>query len=1793
MASEVYGKIKIVRDRLEDFKKRFSTFSSLDQNLKDSEIFLNIQISDLSEEFTRVKSLHSDIIANGSEDDEHFSNYKADKCFQAIQNIYFKHTTSLHEFLKIIMKSDRQHDVTFSEISQGTMKKLNPNLESTSISYPYDSSLAYIQGSVPNFDGKYDKWPEFMYSFISNVHENNALTNGMKLRILQSLLKDDALKVIKREFSNLMAAEYDAVWNKLTSRYNHKRTIIYSYFSALVFQPQLEKECSEAIKSLYDTTYDTIVALKSLDLNCDEWGDLLLFIVYSKLPIRTKEAWNEKQPDSDSLPKFSTFLEFLERRFRTLESVEATRNDISTFSNKKQTIKRVSTLQSSSKPSKNENSKPHESQNHPSSVRHICKCCNKGPHSIRKCYKFKKMKPYDRLSLIKHLGYCTNCLSYSHDITKCISEGRCEHCKETHNSLLCLKVADINNGNGFNAGNIGVHNGQDFVPQSQSMLGVPSTCDGRFTLNPTTLMSASEENQSVVFPTALVKVKNSEGGYVVLRAMVDSCSDASYITESAARKLRLPIERVNIQVSGLGNNVTSESKGMTSFNIHSLVKSTFNRKVNAYVLSLISPNRPLINFKATNRIPESIKLADPNFNHAAKIDLLLGGEVDCAIFKSGSFKSDNIIYRETELGWIVSGCVSHELNCFTAAIARTENLELVFKSLDQSIRRFWEIEELPVSRALTGEEMLCEEIYEATTIRLPTGRYSVSLPFKRKISGFSNMRKIALSRFGLLEKRFSKNAELKGQYASCLQEYIEMGHMSEVDPSKFLCGYYIPHHCVFKEDSSTTKLRVVFDASAKDFESQSLNENIMNGPRLQPELIDHLLRFRFFKIAFTADVAKMYRQILINSNDRKFQLILWRPNPEDKLKTYCLNTVTFGTTSAPYLAVKTLFRLAEDEIVRFPKGSLCLKTGFYVDDCIYGADNISEALDIQYQTRMILSSAGFHLRKWSSNSKELVRSVPENDRETNDLLSFDSKSSVKTLGVQWCPSEDNFHYDICLSNASAVTKRSILSDVAKIFDPLGWISPCVIKAKILIQELWSEKIDWDQPIPTEHLKTWINIRDGLRSVSNDIKVSRWLHTVTGSDIEVHGFSDASQKAYAAAIYIKTGTHVNLLFAKTRVAPLKQISLPRLELMGAVMLAKAMNHCKNVCQFRSAEFYYWCDSQIALAWIKDEPQKRAVFVGNRVSEIQSLTNPKDWYYVESKENPADLGTRGISAIELPSLNLWWGGPAFIQDFRKNDYNQTRENVVLPKEDDVKRKSVKSVSILQTFISNKRSSLQEISSNIFKFKFEPLNKFSTLSKLVRIIAYCLRFRKSNRSSHSHISPSEYDKALLTILRVVQMEAFTDEVLEIQTDGVPKTSKIFSLNPFVNDHDGLLRVSGRLENATHLNYDQKHPVILPYSHIISKLIVSHAHLTTLHGTEQQTFLLVSQRYHIIRCRSLIRLITNNCVKCFRYRCATQQQLMGQLPKLRITPNRPFLNCGVDFAGPFEIKKFRGRCKTHYKSYFAVFVCFSTKAVHLEVVIDLSTPAFIAAYRRFISRRGLVQNLYSDCGSNFKGAEKRITRSMVDQENEWNEIMSKELAEFKTTWHFNPPGSPHFGGLWEAGVKSVKHHLKRIVGNTKLTYDEFETVLLQIEACLNSRPLCRSNDFKDCIVITPAHFLIQDSLLSLPDDNLLTNNTSLSNRWDLLQKMVQDFWKIWNHEYLNTVRQRQKWRLLRENLKVDDVVVIQEKKLPPNSWLLARVVEVHCGADGLVRVVSLKTEKSSFLRPVTKLCPLPIHCD
>lgn len=276
--------------------------------------------------------------------------------------------------------------------------------------------------------------------------------------------------------------------------------------------------------------------------------------------------------------------------------------------------------------------------------------------------------------------------------------------------------------------------------------------------------------------------------------------------------------------------------------------------------------------------------------------------------------------------------------------------------------------------------------------------------------------------------------------------------------------------------------------------------------------------------------------------------------------------------------------------------------------------------------------------------------------------------------------------------------------------------------------------------------------------------------------------------------------------------------------------------------------------------------------------------------------------------------------------------------------------------------------------------------------------------------------------------------------------------------------------------------------------------------------------------------------------------------------------------------------------KCYIALFVCLTIKAYHLELVENLTTEAFIAAFRRFTARRGIPTDLYMDNGTYFAGAKNELPRLLLEETSGCSKEIVQSLRNDGTQFHFIPPHAPHFGGLWEAGVKSTKHHLKRVIGERRLRFEQFTTVITQIEAVLNSRPLCPlTSDPAETQTITPAHFLIGRALTTVPSPCLLALPENRLDVYQLVQKMLQDFWKIWSTEYLHRLQQRPKWTVANANLKLGQIVLIKEDNLPPGKWLLAIVTGTTEGQDGKVRVVNLRTATGHLQRPIHKVCPLP----
>lgn len=443
----------------------------------------------------------------------------------------------------------------------------------------------------------------------------------------------------------------------------------------------------------------------------------------------------------------------------------------------------------------------------------------------------------------------------------------------------------------------------------------------------------------------------------------------------------------------------------------------------------------------------------------------------------------------------------------------------------------------------------------------------------------------------------------------------------------------------------------------------------------------------------------------------------------------------------------------------------------------------------------------------------------------------------------------------------------------------------------------------------------------------------------------------------------------------------------------------------------------------------------------------------------------------------------------------------------------------------------------------------------------------------------------------MRIAQQQNFSDEIAQLgRSQPLQAHSPLLRLRPFL-DADGLLRLGGRLQHAL-LPYEEKHPLILAKKNHLSLLFARDAHTASLHGGPQLTRSLLLRSVWILQAGSLVRSVVYRCVRCAQFRAATTEQQMGQLPVERARPSRPFQNAGVDYAGPILLRAAKGRGHKAFKGYVCLFVCQTSRAIHLEAVSDLTSAAFLAAFKRFTARRGLCRQLLSDNGTNFRGAAREL-RSMFKAASAFYHECAASLANDGTEWRFIPPGAPHFGGLWEAGVKSVKYHLRRVIGEHRLTYEELTTLLAQVEACLNSRPLhALSNDPSDLVALTPGHLLIGESLLTIPEPPHLDAYAGrISSRWALVSSMRDHLWNRWSKEYIHHLQQLKRWPRSRMNLKVGALVLVKDELQPPAKWALARITALHPGADGLVRVVTVRTAGSVFKRPITKLCPLPVE--
>lgn len=1599
---------------------------------------------------------------------------------------------------------------------------------------------------LPSFGGNLQEWVSFRDIFESAVGNSSHLSKSQKLTYLKTCLVGEAAKHIRSLV--LSDANYDIAWKALTDRYQNERELLFSILRRMMNQPNVSST-SSSVRQLIDTTKECTRSLEVLKVPVQHWDSIIIFVMFQKLDSSSRELWEQQLKDS-TIPDLDGMYTFLEQRARAL-AASAT------------TTPRVN-------PPKQQQQR-HQAQNFHMEPSAQCKLeCVGNQHPMYLCRKFRDMSVPDRVSYLKSKNMCLNCFGEGHFSSKCGNKHSCKTCGSRHHTLIHQSSAPQR---------------QQTSPSYNSQ--VLATVNNHHIQN--------SDLELGMLSTALVRVIDSSGQLHPCRVMLDSGSPVCIISEACKTRIGLSSKSKSTSMCGLQGVSVGTSNAITTFALTTHFQSDMNLTVTALIMPRITKNQPPLPHDITEWPHiKNLRLADPKFNIPATVDILLGSDIFYTILESGKIPGPNgAPYAiNSSLGWLVGGKTSGEIEQISSFVTDI--------SLDNKLQQFWEAEGLPEETKFTEEERMCEEHFLNNHTRDDSGRFIVTIPTKPEISTLGSSRSHATLRLHQLEKRLSshKNPEIntkrlrqREEYNKFMEEYEQMGHMTLIPDAEITSSssptYYIPHHFIEKPTSTTTKFRVVFDASAKTTSGSSLNEMMMIGPVVQDSLLSILIRFRKHPVAFTADIEKMYRQILINPKQRDLQRIVFRTHPSLPIRDYRLNTVTYGTASAPYLATRCLKQLANDSAVSHPLASPILDSDAYVDDIQSGSSSIPSAIATIEQLNSLCSTARLPLRKWTCNNEQVLSSIPVELRETKSLIPVDTDHTVKTLGIFWNPQADEYLFQINLPvEVKSYTKRIILSEMSKIFDPLGWLTPVIISAKIFMQLLWKDHHDWDSVLP-EHIQTkWKLFRKELHKLES-VMIPRCVIKGSPCRVTLCCFSDASNVAFSSCVYtccyyVNSEPEAYLVAAKSRVAPLDSPSIPRLELCGAVLLSSLTLQVTTAMKYKFDEVNCYTDSTITLAWINSTPQRWKTYVRRRVQMIHDNYPNANWFHVAGETNPADCASRGIEPAALIHHSLWWNG--------------NTEMFSSPSQKQIKQPEDIFVSVKHEEKVNKPTA-DELHIHTTTTADCYLQHFSSLTKATRVTAWILRFvhnslakRKENPLICGCLSTTEHLTAHNKIICLLQNEAFSTD-LDLLRKGMElkSNSKILPLSPFLDDQ-GILRVGGRLKHAT-WSTQRRNPILLPNHHSIVKLLIMDTHLKYLHSGPQLTQSILSQRYWIISGRNAIRYTLKKCITCTRHRAVTMQQFMGHLPAARVNPAPVFSKTGVDYAGPFIIKP-PTRSKVQLKAYMAIFVCFATKAIHLELVNSLSTNDFIAALRRFISRRGLPTDLYSDCGTNFVGAS-RVLRDLFSnyRSKSHNNQVSDECTRYGIQWHFNPAGAPHFGGLWEAGVKSVKHHLTRVIGSSRLTYHELETLLVQVEGILNSRPITpASSDPHDLEALTPAHFLIGRPLTSLPDPDLSEINVGRLDRWQLIQQQQQMFWNRWSKEHVTRLQQRPKWMKITNQIKVGNLVLIKEERLPPLKWKLGRVLQVYPGSDDIVRTVLLKAAEGEITRPIHKLCLLPV---
>lgn len=1106
-------------------------------------------------------------------------------------------------------------------------------------------------------------------------------------------------------------------------------------------------------------------------------------------------------------------------------------------------------------------------------------------------------------------------------------------------------------------------------------------------------------------------------------------------------------------------------------------------------------------------------------------------------------------------------------------------------SLTRQIEKFWKIESLGIESVPTKEESLSYEEIEAIALIKRCTRYDekkrrwfTGILFKQDPS--------CLGDNYLKTKRILESVERTVKQKNLLQavnesydEFLINSFAEKVpDEEKFKNKqaqvHYLPSHPVFTLQRESTKVRIVLNCSSSTQTGHSLNQITHTGPLLLPDLTQLLLQFRTGPISFIADVKKMFLQIhLDKKEDKDMFRYLWRQgNTDIEPMEYRMKTVVFGASHSVFTSIWVIKEHAKMFASKFPLGAELVDSSVYMDDFCCTTTDVQTGQQAISELIELLSLASMELHKFASNSNKLLANL--NKEQIAPV------EKIKVLGVNWDVKTDELHFkfsDLDQSELHAcITKRQLLSQAASLYDPHGYIGPVTLKIKLILQKLWIEKIDWDEKIPLPLQTEWSQLREQL-TLLNEIKIPRYLLTKNKQAIAFNllTFCDASESSFCSIVYLYTTYSDNtisctFLMAKTKITPIKlaqatgdPLTIVRKELLSLLLGSRLHAFVKTGLETKLAlgSSYFFTDSSINYYRLKRGYKFYKQWTANRLEEILTTTKSDDWYHVPTQDNPADLGSRVSTVQNFLNSTCWLKGPQFVYALPPTDWktiSHINTSTEQTDKDDFEIKPVKKVFLIKLLDQNFFSKL--------------VNQYSAWEKMLKLACFMFRFALKSHKKYKFqpITTSELDTAERLLIKFSQQLYLTAEYEQLLNKiPIKEKSGISQHSPILTE-DGLIVSNTRLVLSATLSQDEKYPIILPKNNFFTEKFVLHLHHRYHHLGLNHMLALVRSKYLLLGGRREMKRIL---AKCPNFRCVKTysiQQQMAVLPEERLSADQAFEFISLDYAGPIYYKQFKddGQSIVMKKCYIALFCCFVTRCVHLELILDASTEEFLNALRLLIARRGRPARIHSDNQTAFVKADKEL-KKLLGAIN-WSKVDSF-AAKNKIDWSFTVPYTPHMNGSSEAMVKQAKRYLRIIVGQASLTLRQLQVLLGEIEQTLNSRPLQPVTDF---VPITPSELLVGKKLLDLPSPAKF-QNLHYKDVWMKRKRLLSAFWQRWSREYLFTLGVRKKWKFPTSEQLLDRFVLINDKNLSKNDYNIGRIIAVvPSKSDNLPRIVQIQTK-------------------